>query len=499
MRFVLLFALFFINVAFASDSDLTNRYLETIKHDPSQLYSFVQQLPKGADLHNHLDGAVSPQQLIIYGSKDNLCIDNNDNAIYSKQCPAASLLKNIKPDSDKYHQIVKAWSMEDFDYQHMNSSQHFFDTFGKSHLTRAHHRGEMLAAIVVNAKKQNIDYLELMINPDDSIGANLADTMGSSDSFEAMYDSVNQANLAHDVNYVTTDVAHMEDTKNKLLKCNTNNPNTACQVKVNYLYQVVRDQPNKQFFANLIEAFQLVNTDPRVVGINIVGSESDNISMANNKTQMEMLAFLSKKYPQVKMSLHAGEMLAQPSRHMEYALTIAKANRIGHGTNILHEKNRQLVAAWMKRNDIPVEINLTSNEDILRISGAAHPFKYYLKQGIPITLSTDDQGILNTDLTQEYIKAITRYQLNYFQAKQIVRNGLTYSFLPGKSLWLNDQSTIYVPACQKTSPMNKLSSGTCYQYLMQNPKARMQWQLERELAVFEHNTASRASHLDKAI
>ena len=36
----------------------TARYFDSVRHDPVRLLSFLQQMPKGGDLHNHLSGAV---------------------------------------------------------------------------------------------------------------------------------------------------------------------------------------------------------------------------------------------------------------------------------------------------------------------------------------------------------------------------------------------------------------------------------------------------------
>ncbi|MGZ7106922.1 MAG: adenosine deaminase, partial [Candidatus Angelobacter sp.] len=36
----------------------TARYFESIRSQPLLLHAFLQQMPKGGDLHNHLSGAV---------------------------------------------------------------------------------------------------------------------------------------------------------------------------------------------------------------------------------------------------------------------------------------------------------------------------------------------------------------------------------------------------------------------------------------------------------
>jgi adenosine deaminase len=95
-------------------------------------------------------------------------------------------------------------------------------------------------------------------------------------------------------------------------------------------------------------------------------------------------------------------------------------------------------AALMKKmadKGVLVEINLTSNADILGVSGKDHPFPLYRKFAVPVALATDDEGIERIDLTNEYVRAVKAYGLTYADLKQIVRNSLEYDFLPGASLW----------------------------------------------------------------
>jgi adenosine deaminase len=49
--------------------------LDAIRGDPLALYAFLKRMPKGADLHNHLDGAVYAETFIRVGGEDGLCVD----------------------------------------------------------------------------------------------------------------------------------------------------------------------------------------------------------------------------------------------------------------------------------------------------------------------------------------------------------------------------------------------------------------------------------------
>jgi adenosine deaminase len=134
----------------------------------------------------------------------------------------------------------------------------------------------------------------------------------------------------------------------------------------------------------------------------------------------------------------------------------------------------------MAKASIPIEISLTSNRKILDVYGKNHPINHYLAHHVPIVLSTDDEGILRTNLTQEYVNAVIQHELDYATIKTINRNALTYSFLPGKSLWENPNQDLKVHECQD------LNASSCLDFISHSKKARLQWKLEQQLIDFEN-------------
>ena len=141
------------------------------------------------------------------------------------------------------------------------------------------------------------------------------------------------------------------------------------------------------------------------------------------------------------MSLHAGELapgLVPPEGlccHVRLAVEVARADRIGHGVDVMYEDRPYELMNDMAAKRVMVEINLTSNDMILGIKGKDHPFSLYRKFGVPVALSTDDEGVSRIDLTHEYVRAVETYDLSYADLRHMVRNSLEYSFLPGPSLW----------------------------------------------------------------
>jgi len=147
---------------------------------------------------------------------------------------------------------------------------------------------------------------------------------------------------------------------------------------------------------------------------------------------MRIVEFLASDVP---VALHAGELwlgLVPPEDltvHIPGAVTTAGARRIGHGTALAFERGMDGLLATMRRRNVAVEINLTSNDIILGVRGRDHPLLAYLAAGVPVVLSTDDAGVSRIDLTNEYVRAAREHGLGYRSLKAIARNGLVHSFL----------------------------------------------------------------------
>ena len=125
-----------------------------------------------------------------------------------------------------------------------------------------------------------------------------------------------------------------------------------------------------------------------------------------------------------------------------------------------------------------VEICLTSNDLILGVRGADHPLPLYLRYGVPVALATDDEGVSRSDITAEYLRAAQTYNLSYRQLKQMARQSLEHSFLPGASLWVDDQFSARIAACASQGE-------ACRRFLDGSARAQAQWKLESEFVKFE--------------
>src|ERR1700734_3500341 len=70
-------------------AERTAQYLESIRTDPAKLLDFLDRMPKGGDLHNHLTGAVYAESYINYAVEDGDCIDRATFKILPPPCDAA--------------------------------------------------------------------------------------------------------------------------------------------------------------------------------------------------------------------------------------------------------------------------------------------------------------------------------------------------------------------------------------------------------------------------
>ena len=177
---------------------------------------------------------------------------------------------------------------------------------------------------------------------------------------------------------------------------------------------------------------------------------------------MQFFSFCHSIFPDVNIALHAGEITPcfvgteNPAFEDHLIGSIdAGAKRIGHGVSFEYLNNGQQaeVADLMKKNNAMVEINFTSNAQILGVTGEEHPFlQYYRKYDVPVSFSTDDEGVSHSNYTAEWLYAIIKYGLNYDDVVKLARSSLQYSFLPGAPLWTDMTKAKAAAPCADRTP-----------------------------------------------
>jgi adenosine deaminase len=488
-------------------ADRAAHALDAARGNPLELRALLLRMPKGADLHVHLSGAVYAESWIRAGAEDNLCIELATLA-FTKidsmtrgtppqpvcgegKVPAAQALK----DQSLYDKLIDSFSMRSFvPYAGVSGHDHFFDTFNKFRGTSKHHTGEWLDEVTTRAAAQNEQYLELMETPDFGHTASIAGQVEWTEDFAKLREALLARGLREDVAVASTHFDEAQGLRRERQHCGQSAPFPACTVQVRYLYQALRGLPKEIVFAQTLLGFEVASADPRIVGVNFVMPEDGYVSMHDYALHMRMFAYLHSVYPKVHISLHAGELAPGLVAweglccHIRLAVEKAGAERIGHGVDVMYEEQPDDLLKEMADKHVMVEVNLSSNDLILGISGDHHPFSLYRKNHVPVALSTDDEGVSRIDLTTEYIRAVETYKLGYADLKQMARTSLEHSFLPGASLWGKpDDFSKTANACARDASGAARPAKACADFLKSSEKAQQQWELERRFRTFEES------------
>jgi adenosine deaminase len=506
-RFVIVVLAFNASLAFAASSPAqpkgspeqrTARYFDAIRDQPSFLLPFLQQMPKGGDLHNHLAGAIYAESFIDYAAEDGLCVDRTTSLLLAPPCDRSCEKYASKPavhcayqDHVLYNSMVDAWSMRNWTPDESSAHDHFFASFDKFALAMTLHIGDMLAEARSRAAADHLQYLELMHTADGMQAAELGLQTGWNDDLASARQKLLANGMGELVSATRKQLDTDEATAVKDLKCGTAQADSGCQVQVRYLYQVLRGLPREMVFAQILLGFELAQADPRFVGLNLVMPEDWYTPMHDFDLHMRMLDYLHGVYPKVRITLHADELamgLVPPEAlrfHIRESIEKGHAERIGHGVTVMNERDPLQLLHEMAEKNILVEICLTSNDVILGVSGNHHPLPAYLKEGVPVALSTDDEGVSRSDMTHEWLRAVQSYGFRYSDMKRFARQSLEHSFLPGASLWAGTKDFRRTPACSADVPGPKAPSPGCAKFLAASERAQVQWKLETEFSDFE--------------
>lgn len=195
----------------------------------------------------------------------------------------------------------------------------------------------------------------------------------------------------------------------------------ATGVTVRMQISILRFLPNAEDHLRSVYRYVHDHSD-LFVAVNMVGREDNDKGYPLRF--LDTLRDLRRQYPGVRLSIHAGEV-DEPNYHVRDTLLLG-ANRIGHGLNLITDDDTMRL---MRHGPYLVEINLISNLLLQYVNDyAEHPFPEYLRTGIPVALSTDDRGMWDSTMTDEFFVAVTEFNLSWDEIKALSRNSLQYSF-----------------------------------------------------------------------
>lgn len=475
------------------------RRFQAVRTSPPELRAFLYRMPKGADLHSHLTGAAYAETYMRMAADAGLCFDVKAKTLVAPtaQAPCGDA-KSARPgaaaviaDSVLYPVALDALSTRDaLPVSGYSLHDQFFATFGRFRAA-ATSTGDLLAEVVDRAGRQGERHVELMVSfgtgPAAAIGKAFAWTPQAAADLAGTADRLIAAGLPALVAPARQEIDAAEARMRSVLGCGTPSARPGCAVSVRYLQQVSRTQSPGPVYATTLFNALLEAQEPRVVGLNFVAPEDNPVALDDYDLHMRMVAEAQRRQPGTNVALHAGELtlgLVPPERlrdHIRKAVEIAGAKRIGHGVDVMYEEDPQGLLRTMAGRKVAVEINLTSNDKILGVSGKAHPLPVYRAAGVPVVLSTDDEGVSRIDLTNELQRAVEEFGFGYADLVGLARASLEHSFLPGDSLWS-------APGC--TPPVGDgMREDACRTVTARSEKARVQWGLEEALARFDREMA----------
>lgn len=490
-------------VGFAQQTDAigTAAVFNRVAGDQSRLRVFLQAMPKGANLHNHLDGSVYTEDYVKMAAEHGYCADFAAAKITAPPCRSPQdELKNMgMRNPGRYEQFMNLISRRTFRHglgYDVPGGTTGGGGFPAIYAISVQVPAESMVLSRRLAANEHETYTEFIYQPDilDATASAVQDAQWNPKDMQAAFDRA-LPKLKLVVAQAVNDFEQAKTQADKVLGCGTPQAEPACKVDVRFLSYTRRGDPQDQVFQATMMAFMLADSDPNYVGFNLVGPEDKESAVDDYDLNMEMIHFIGAKFPNVHRSLHAGEhtMGKASARslidHIQKAIEIGGAERIGHGTSIAFEPDAVTTLAHMEQNNIAVEINLTSN-DRFGASGSYHPLNLYRAAGVPVTIATDNTGMARVDLTNEYVRAAYEHKLGYDDLKYVARTGMQVTFLPGQSLWKNLAIGTPVDACASDKPGTDAPSKNCQKFLAASPKATEQWRYEKQLVQFEHDVQS---------
>ncbi len=433
---------------FENTSELYSSLFEDSKTNEALLTLFLTQMPKGGDLHHHYSGTIYAETYLEWVKGNQWFIDSCTLKIIkqpkkkpTKGCQALTV-DQLMANNALYRKLLKLWSDKDFSNHHHEQSapdRNFFNSFSYFYEAARENIDLGLQIIKKRALAENVSYIETMLDqvveyeltPFDlkeytayNLRLRSAESQNEVDSI--LDELSNKLNNSEDFSKEITSYISKLNTYHQEIDDD--------QFTMRYQAYTLRVLDPVFVFKDLLAAYTVSNKSPLVVGVNILGPENNATALKDYTLHMRMFHYLSAKYPDVHKSLHSGELtlgMVRPKDlqfHIKQAREIAGADRIGHGIDLMYEKDAPSLIQDLKKN-AAIEINLTSNEFILGVKDQAHPYLIYSKFGVPIVISSDDTGVSRNNLTNEYLLLATRYQPDYKQLKQYVYNSIEHSFM----------------------------------------------------------------------
>jgi len=412
MRYLLLLLILCSAARAASFADR----FETIKHTakPAELYTFLYALPKGGDLHNH-SGSERPEW--IYAICTNPALNGGD-TFYTRAHFAAA------PDAIAPAKLFHNVRQSGYDRLSADVRKEYV----RLDALTPDERAAWCNSLRLDAPGEGREEFFSVLWPRrGQISSNLPVIT------EVLVENIKAFGAEH-LAYLETqfDVDGVKDNAGRpipiedavaFVKRRLAQPDVvATGVTVRFQDAVVRFRTDSE--RQIADSYAFVDAHRDLwVGLNLVGIEENGHGYPMRF--LDTFRALRVRYPTLALSIHAGEMDG-PDSHIRDTLLLG-ASRIGHGVNLIKDPATMVLLAQSRH--VLVEVNLISNR-LLEYTPdlTKHPFPEYLRTGVPVCLNTDDRGMWDSNLTDEYFTAVTTFNLSWSEIRELGRNSLSYSF-----------------------------------------------------------------------
>lgn len=165
-------------------------------------------------------------------------------------------------------------------------------------------------------------------------------------------------------------------------------------IKGNLILSILRTMPTDKIYDLLDEAEKYLKKG--IVAIDLASSEVEGFSE-------KFKPFID--YARAKgfdVTIHAGE--TGIGKNVLDAINILNASRIGHGIYIYNTPDAHDA---VKEKNIALEVCPTSNVQTKAVNSIEnHPIEAFIRQGLNVTINTDNRTVSNTTLTKEIEKVM---------------------------------------------------------------------------------------------
>ena len=383
---------------------------------PAQLYALLYDLPKGGDLHNHSGGSELPEWRYAVLTDPS----RNGGDIFYTRARFKSPADAINP-AQRFHNLRR------YAYELLRPEQQA--EYVRLDALTAEERAAWCDALRLESTGEGRNEFFATIWP--RLGQVFQNLPATTELLVENMKAFGAENLA----YLETQfsLAGVMDNEGRpiptaeavaYLRNRLAQPDVvATGVTVRFQRTVLRFTPTAE--ASLTETYSFVDAHRDLwVGINMAGIEENGFGYPARF--LETYRKLRTRYPTLALSIHAGEMDGNDS-HIRDTLLLG-ATRIGHGVNLLKDPDTLLLLQHSNR--ALVEVNLISNR-LLEYTPdlSTHPFPEFLRTGVAVCLNTDDRGMWDSNMTDEYFTAVTQFALSWDEIVQLGRNSLAYSFV----------------------------------------------------------------------